>query len=89
MPTLTLRTSRRRPSRLTSSTRTRPSPRRTRLAWSTTCRRPLLILCEHANMEKNGKMSQGLMVASNQKLDKMVQALYEADFTKKELYVEN
>ena len=41
--------------------------------------------CKCANTEKKGKMSQGLMVASNQKLDKMVQALYEADFTKKEV----
>merc|ERR1719383_525230 len=44
---------------------------------------------ERANMEKNGKMTQGLIVESNQKLDEMARALNEADSTKKKLLVEN
>merc|ERR1719309_181607 len=44
---------------------------------------------ERANMEKNGKMTQGLIVESNQKLDEMARALNEADCTKKKLQVES
>jgi myosin heavy chain 6/7 len=44
---------------------------------------------ERANMEKNCKMTQGLIVESNQKLDEMARALNEADSTKKKLQVES
>merc|ERR1719245_1129184 len=44
---------------------------------------------DRANMEKNCKMTQGLIVESNQKLDEMARALNEADSTKKKLQVEN
>merc|ERR1719458_1247264 len=44
---------------------------------------------ERANMEKNTKMTQGLIVESNQKLDELARALNEADSTKKKLQVEN
>merc|ERR1719210_1574107 len=44
---------------------------------------------DRANMEKNGKMTQGLIVEANQKLDEMARALNEADSTKKKLQVEN
>merc|ERR1711997_179896 len=37
---------------------------------------------ERANMEKNCKMTQGLIVEANQKLDEMARALNEADSTK-------
>merc|ERR1711979_121882 len=43
---------------------------------------------ERANMEKNCKMTQGLIVESNTKLDELARALNEADSTKKKLQVE-
>ena len=44
---------------------------------------------ERANMEKNGKLTQGLIVEANQKLDELARALNEADSSKKKLQVEN
>merc|ERR1712024_21910 len=44
---------------------------------------------DRANMEKNCKMTQGLIVESNQKLDEFARALNEADSTKKKLQVES
>ena len=44
---------------------------------------------EKANHERNGKLTQGLIVESNQKLDEMARALNEADSSKKRLQVEN
>merc|ERR1711915_977440 len=44
---------------------------------------------ERANMEKNCKMTQGLIVESNTKLDELARALNEADSTKKKLQVES
>merc|ERR1719304_12810 len=44
---------------------------------------------ERANMEKNYKMTQGLIVESNTKLDELARALNEADSTKKKLMVES
>merc|ERR1712054_259724 len=44
---------------------------------------------DRALIEKNCKMTQGLIVESNQKLDEMARALNEADSTKKKLQVEN
>merc|ERR1712024_166210 len=44
---------------------------------------------ERANMEKNCKMTQGLIVESNQKLDELARALNESDSTKKKLQVES
>jgi myosin heavy chain 6/7 len=44
---------------------------------------------EKANHERNGKLTQGLIVESNQKLDEMARALNEADSSKKKLQVEN
>merc|ERR1719266_289931 len=44
---------------------------------------------DRAAIEKNCKMTQGLIVESNQKLDEMARALNEADSTKKKLQVEN
>merc|ERR1712200_28943 len=43
---------------------------------------------ERANVEKNCKMTQGLIVESNTKLDELARALNEADSTKKKLQVE-
>merc|ERR1719192_492206 len=43
---------------------------------------------ERANMEKNCKMTQGLIVESNTKLDELARALNEADSTKKKLQIE-
>merc|ERR1719229_678417 len=43
---------------------------------------------DRANMEKNVKMTQGLIVESNQKLDELARALNDADSTKKKLQVE-
>merc|ERR1719435_667437 len=43
---------------------------------------------DRANMEKNCKMTQGLIVESNTKLDELARALNEADSTKKKLQVE-
>merc|ERR1719486_1886461 len=44
---------------------------------------------ERANMEKNCKMAQGLIVESNQKQDELARALNDADSTKKKLLVES
>merc|ERR1719333_1241870 len=44
---------------------------------------------ERANMEKNCKMTQGLIVESNQKLDELARTLNEADSTKKKAMVES
>merc|ERR1739844_514671 len=44
---------------------------------------------ERANHERNGKLTQGLIVEANQKLDEMARALNEADSTRKKLQVEN
>merc|ERR1712165_179953 len=43
---------------------------------------------ERANHERNGKLTQGLIVESNQKLDELARALNEADSSKKKLSVE-
>merc|ERR1712025_144486 len=43
---------------------------------------------ERANMEKNCKMTQGLIVEANSKLDELARALNGADSTKKKLLVE-
>merc|ERR1719225_412805 len=45
-------------------------------------------MTERANLEKNCKMTQGLIVESNTKLDELARALNEADSTKKKLQVE-
>merc|ERR1712213_223808 len=39
--------------------------------------------------ERNGKLTQGLIVEANQKLDEMARALNEADSSRKKLQVEN
>merc|ERR1712141_789133 len=44
---------------------------------------------EKANHERNDKLTQGLIVDTNQKLDEMARALNEADSSKKKLQVEN
>merc|ERR1712061_646143 len=44
---------------------------------------------ERANHERNGKLTQGLIVESNQKLDELARALNEADSSRKKLQVEN
>merc|ERR1712165_52810 len=44
---------------------------------------------ERANFERNGKMTHGLIVEANQKLDELARALNEADSSKKKLMVEN
>jgi myosin heavy chain 6/7 len=44
---------------------------------------------ERANHERNGKMTHGLIVEANQKLDELARALNEADSSKKKLQVEN
>merc|ERR1719208_61893 len=44
---------------------------------------------DRANHERNGKLTQGLIVEANQKLDEMARALNEADSSKKKLQVEN
>merc|ERR1712173_13404 len=44
---------------------------------------------ERANHERNGKLTQGLIVEANQKLDEMSRALNEADSSRKKLQVEN
>merc|ERR1711963_243079 len=44
---------------------------------------------ERANMEKNVKMSQGMIVEANAKLDEFARALNEADSTKKKLQLED
>merc|ERR1711923_109549 len=44
---------------------------------------------ERANHERNGKLTQGLIVEAIQKLDEMARALNEADSSKKKLHVEN
>jgi len=47
------------------------------------------VMRERANMEKNCKMTQGLIVESNTKLDELARALNEADSNKKKLQVES
>merc|ERR1739844_393236 len=42
---------------------------------------------DRANHERNGKLTQGLIVEANQKLDEMARALNEADSSKKKLTV--
>merc|ERR1712180_461523 len=44
---------------------------------------------DRSNIEKNCKMTQGLIIESNTKLDEMARALNEADSTKKKLIVES
>merc|ERR1739844_800541 len=44
---------------------------------------------ERANHERNGKLTQGLIVEAHQKLDEMARALNEADSSRKKLSVEN
>merc|ERR1712038_176925 len=44
---------------------------------------------DRANHERNGKLTQGLIVEANQKLDELARALNEADSSKKKLSVEN
>merc|ERR1740128_570622 len=44
---------------------------------------------DRANMEKNCKMTQGLIVESNTKMDELARALNEADSTKNKLTVES
>merc|ERR1739844_174094 len=44
---------------------------------------------DRANHERNGKLTQGLIVEANTKLDEMARALNEADSSKKKLQVEN
>ena len=44
---------------------------------------------DRANIEKNCKMTQGLIVESNTKMDEMARALNEADSSKKKLVVES
>merc|ERR1711988_830022 len=44
---------------------------------------------DRANHERNGKLTGGLIVEANQKLDEMVRALNEADSSRKKLQVEN
>ena len=44
---------------------------------------------ERANLEKNCKMTQGLIVESNTKLDELARALNDADSTKKKLTIES
>merc|ERR1719350_139930 len=44
---------------------------------------------DRADMEKHCKMTQGLIVESNQKLDEMARALNDADSSKKKLMVES
>merc|ERR1712165_605727 len=43
------------------------------------------VMRERANHERNGKLTQGLIVEANQKLDEMARALNEADSSKKKL----
>merc|ERR1719219_238573 len=43
---------------------------------------------DRANHERNGKLTQGLIVEANQKLDEMARALNEADSSRKKLQVE-
>merc|ERR1712020_437672 len=44
---------------------------------------------DRANHERNGKLTQGLIVEANTKLDELARALNEADSSKKKLSVEN
>merc|ERR1712242_112129 len=44
---------------------------------------------DRANMEKNVKMSQAMIVEANQKMDELARALNESDSTKKKLQVES
>merc|ERR1712242_63478 len=47
------------------------------------------VMRERANHERNGKLTQGLIVEAHQKLDEMARALNEADSSRKKLQVEN
>merc|ERR1711997_235912 len=47
------------------------------------------VMRERANHERNGKLTQGLIVEALQNLDEMARALNEADSSKKKLQVEN
>merc|ERR1711902_145252 len=47
------------------------------------------VMRERANHERNGKLTQGLIVEAHQKLDEMARALNEADSSRKKLRVEN
>ena len=47
------------------------------------------IMRERANVEKTGKLTQGLIIESSNKLDELARALNEADSSKKKLQVEN
>merc|ERR1712183_932797 len=47
------------------------------------------VMRERANHERNGTLTQGLIVEAHQKLDEMARALNEADSSKKKLTVEN
>merc|ERR1719211_820701 len=47
------------------------------------------VMRERANHERNGKLTQGLIVEAHQKLDEMARALNEADSSKKKLTVES
>merc|ERR1711936_1128487 len=44
---------------------------------------------DRANHERNGKLTQGLIVEAHQKLDELARALNEADSSRKKLQVEN
>ena len=44
---------------------------------------------DRSNHERNGKLTQNLIVEANQKLDEMARALNEADSSRKKLQVEN
>ena len=45
-------------------------------------------MMERANLERNGKLTQGLIVEANQKLDELARALNDAESSKKKLFVE-
>ena len=47
------------------------------------------VMRDRANIEKNCKMTQGMIVESNTKMDELARALNEADSTKKKLTVES
>ena len=45
-------------------------------------------MMERANLERNGKLTQGLIVEGNQKLDELARAMNDAESSKKKLHVE-
>jgi myosin heavy chain 6/7 len=45
-------------------------------------------MMERANLERNGKLTQGSIVEANQNLDELARALNDAESSKKKLYVE-